>query len=84
MTILKKLVLASPNFSDAALDRIVRHPCLQLLNLNGTRISDVGLKRLHGMKCPLEIMLGKTLVTETVVQELRRKLPNCKVYWPKP
>lgn len=52
---------------------------LEELHVPGTRVSDVGLKALYGLKNLRTLDLSNTKVTAAGVAALKKALPACKV-----
>ena len=52
---------------------------LEVLELQGTRITDAGLQHLAGVPSLKKLLLGRTKVSAQGVAELRRALPNCEI-----
>jgi len=49
-------------------------------SLNGTPVTDAGLKELTALKRLTSLSLANTKVTEAGVAELRRALPKCLIH----
>ena len=54
---------------------------LELLNLDATSISDVGLKELKSLKNLKKIHLQNTKVTAGGVADLQSAVPDCEIWW---
>jgi Ran GTPase-activating protein (RanGAP) involved in mRNA processing and transport len=53
---------------------------LQVLDLDDNQVTDEGLKHLASLTGLMEIRLGNTQVTNAGVAELRKSLPNTRIY----
>ena len=54
---------------------------LQTLSLSNTDITDLGLTHIKGLKNLKTLHLDKwTLFSETSIADLKKALPNCKIY----
>ena len=69
--------LAKPadELTKADLENVMR------LDLEGTDITDEGLKELAKLQNLKELTLNGTKVTMSGVGELRKELPNCDIRW---
>ena len=54
-------------------------PQLQILDLDGTRVTDAGLEDLTGLTQLATLDLSDTRVTDAAVAKLQQALPNCKI-----
>ena len=54
------------------------------LHLDGSPISDAGLKHLYPLKSLKTVSLSSTKVTQKGVDDLKRALPNVKILWSPP
>lgn len=66
--------------TDVGLENLEGLTDLNTLFINDTQVTDAGLGHLKGMTKLRELHLGNTQVTEGGVNELKKALPNCKVY----
>jgi hypothetical protein len=53
---------------------------LNILNLEGTHVTDAGLMHLAALRNLQGILLGGTQVTEAGVEKLQRALPKCTIH----
>ena len=77
---LYNLDLDETQVADAGLVHLEGLTELTYLNLRKTRITDAGLVHLKGLSKLSWLVLNGTQVTDSGVQELRRALPNLKIY----
>lgn len=64
-------------------ENLEQFPALQSVRLENTKITDVGLKLLSGLRLS-HIGLSGTQVTAAGVDEFKRQVPECTVYWQPP
>jgi hypothetical protein len=70
-----------PEVSDACLAIIATFPALRELRLKGTKVSNEGLRHLHGCKTLERLDLRQVAgITTAGVAELRKFLPQCLAY----
>jgi formylglycine-generating enzyme required for sulfatase activity len=79
---LQLLTLAScGNLTSGGLAHLTRLPILRRLSLWGTPIDDGAVKHLKQMTCLRILYLNGTKVTASGIEELRRALPKCVIFW---
>ena len=78
---LENLLLNNTLVSDAGLVNLKNLPCLWMLQLSGTKVSDAGLADLRNLKQLKLLQVDGTSVTARAVNELRKSLPECKVWF---
>ncbi len=66
--------------TNATLKPLALLPHPEMLLLNGTDITDEGLKHLHGLKSLRTLFLRGTKVTDAGVAGFQKALPNCVTY----
>jgi hypothetical protein len=66
--------------TDEGLKDLAGFKNLQALFLVGTQMTDKGLNVLTGLKSLRRLDLDPTRVTREGIAELRKALPNCRVY----
>jgi hypothetical protein len=79
---LRWLVMNHTAITDSGLGQVRKLEHLEELVLTGTAISDEGIPDLTAMVSLRKLDVRKTAITATGLNELRRKLPNCRVLWP--
>ena len=79
---LQHLCLAScVNLTSEGLQHLTRLPILRRLNLTFTPIDDGAIKYLQQMACLRILWLNGTKVSASGIEELRRALPKCVIFW---
>ena len=68
------------NVTDAELLHLKELTSLQTLGLSGTQVTDDGLLHLKGLTSLRMLSLVNTQVTGYGREELRKPLPNCRIY----
>lgn len=76
---LRLIRLAETGITDAALETLVKIPSLESINLYGTKVTDAGVAKLAALPNLKRLYLWQTGVTPAVVDELKKKLPNCEI-----
>lgn len=76
---LRHLYLAGEQFNDESVEQIQLLRNLQVLVLQDTAISDLGLRRLSAHRRLEEIHLYNNATTVTGVEQLSRAMPQCKI-----
>jgi hypothetical protein len=81
LTKLQTLYLGNTLITDSGLVHLKGLTNLQTLNLGGTEISDAGLMHLKGLTNLQSLYIGGfgPLITDAVVADLQKALPNCKI-----
>ena len=77
----RSLDLHGSQVSDAGLAHLEGCTGLSYLGLGGTRVSDAGLTRFENYETLTFLGLQKTKVTAAKVEELKKALPRCNIYW---
>lgn len=77
---LKYLGLYNNPITDKGLQELEAVTTLQELELSQTRISDKSADTLGGLSNLQKLFLRNTLVTEKGLEELKIRLPECKIY----
>ena len=77
------LEVDSMQVEDADVVHLARLDLLEVLSLNDNPITDEGLRHLAALPRLRSLDLGGTKVTESGVATLRKRLPNCTIYWAK-
>ena len=80
LTNLQTLTLHSTKITDAGLVHLKELTNLQTLFLANTKITDTGLVHIKGLTQLQDLGLQQTKVTDTGVADLKKALPNCKIY----
>lgn len=76
---LKQMNFVGTAVDDEVLATVALFPQLQRLYLGATRVTDVGMRHLEGLKNLEYLSLHGTDVTPECMERLRTKLPNCQV-----
>jgi eukaryotic-like serine/threonine-protein kinase len=76
---LRSLWLSNTKVGDSGLATIATLPALEVLHLNQTHVTDSGLTHLEGLQHLKDLRLDGTRVTPQRVDQLRKKLPNCRI-----
>ncbi|NQV23224.1 MAG: SUMF1/EgtB/PvdO family nonheme iron enzyme, partial [Rhodopirellula sp.] len=76
---LRTLWLSNTKVGDSGLATIATLPALEVLHLNQTHVTDSGLIHLEGLQHLKDLRLDETRVTAQQVDQLRKKLPNCRI-----
>jgi serine/threonine protein kinase len=66
---------------DDDVKELARYPGLSQLVLNGTRVTDAGLKHLEGVTSLTLVSLHGTKVTDAGVRALAKARPRCQIEW---
>ena len=69
------------NLTSEGLQHLTRLPILRQLNLTSTPIDDGAVKYLKQMSCLRILWLNGTKVSASGIEELRRALPKCVIFW---
>ena len=77
---LRELYLIETKVADAGLKDLSPLQSLTILDLTATRVTDAGLKNLKDLKGLKELLLEETRVTAVGAAELRKSLPNCRIF----
>ncbi|MBM4039992.1 MAG: hypothetical protein FJ290_15925, partial [Planctomycetes bacterium] len=80
LTNLRELRLQNTRIGDAGLAHLAGLTNLEWLELTGTQVTDAGLVHLGRMTSLKSLFLSGTKVADEAVAELKRALPNVKVY----
>ena len=78
---LRELWLSSTDIDDKGLAGLTLPPDLVQLGLSGTKVSDEGLHALESLKSLIRVYLFNTKVTKEGVDNLKAKLPGCRIKW---
>ncbi len=82
---LKTLDLRESELDDASLSALQASlqglPDLEFLDLSGTKITDTGLAALKQLSSLRELGLHRTHISDEGINDLRRSIPNCKIYY---
>jgi hypothetical protein len=79
MSKLEELNLGGSLATDSAMDSVRDVTNLTTLRLEGRQITDVGLRRLNGLKSLKRLHLSLTQATDQGIIDLRKALPDCEV-----
>jgi len=80
---IEKLFLSYTQVTDSGIKELIKLHHLKLLFLSGTQITDAGLRDVAKLqKLTWISLLNCSKVTDTGVAELKKALPNCKIYGP--
>jgi hypothetical protein len=78
-------VTLGATITDGELSRLSEHlerqNDLELLNLRGANITDMGLKHLYGLGQLKRVLLDESGVSYAGVADLRSRLPGCQIEW---
>jgi hypothetical protein len=77
----KSLTLTDPSFHDGELPDLSGLNELEALDLEGTGVSDEGLRYLSNLKQLQFLVIRRTKVTSDGASRLQRDLPNCLVWY---
>jgi len=75
-----KVFLNRTQINDDQMKLLEYLPDVEVLNLTGTPVTDVGLDSVHLLKKLRHLYPAKTQITDEALEELRQTLPECKVY----
>lgn len=77
----RTVIGATCNIDDRGMDHVAEMTQLESLNLNGLRITDVGLRKLHSLQNLKLLSAYVTDVTSEGVASFREAVPGCDVRW---
>ncbi len=77
---LNELGLSGTKVGDSGMEYLANLRQLKVLHLIGTKVTDAGLQHLKGLTALVQLDLGDANVTEEGVADLRKGLPNCKIW----
>ncbi len=69
------------NVDDRGMDHVAEMTQLESLNLNGLRITDAGLRKLHSLKNLKLLSAYVTDITPEGIEEFKTAVPGCEVRW---
>lgn len=67
--------------TDAGIESVIQMEGLEILWVYGTHVTDAGLMRLTELKQLRELKIFRTKVTESGINEFKKRMPSCKVSW---
>jgi Tol biopolymer transport system component/thiol-disulfide isomerase/thioredoxin len=82
LTALRALCVEDNQVGDAGLIFLQNLHSLEYLCLANTKVTDAGLTHLGGLASLRDLRLAGAQVTKTGANELRRLLPNCRIFGP--
>jgi hypothetical protein len=74
-------IMNAPDFQDEELEELDDPATLEVLDLEGTQITDAGLAQLEGLKQLKFLVVRRTQVTAAGVKRLQRALPNLWIWF---
>ena len=75
---------AANSIDNRGMEDVAERAQLESLNLNGLRITDAGLKKLHSLQHLKQLPAYVTECTEQRIAEFRQAVPECEVLWGRP
>ena len=82
---IKSLNIGAANSIDnRGMEDVAERTQLESLNLNGFRITDARLKKLHSLQHLKQLSAYVTECTEQRIAEFRQAVPECEVLWGRP